>query len=103
MGSAGTRDVEELLEALGEALGRACSKDPKLRSLLAQLRRAGLELRLTLRPRPARPGSPGFAVQLQHPWSRSWSPEDVEALHALGIALGEHELPSAEPDGRPAR
>jgi|GEM_PF-1563055 hypothetical protein len=103
MGSAGARDVEELLGALGEALGRACSRDPKLRSLLTELRRAGLEVRLTLRPRPARPGSPGFAVQLQHPWSRGWSPEDVETLHALGIALGENELSSPEPDGRSSR
>ncbi|MGQ9751327.1 MAG: hypothetical protein ACUVRE_01565 [Thermoanaerobaculaceae bacterium] len=83
------RELEELLEAVTEAIGQACSRDARLRSLLGTLRQNGLELRLHVQLRQARGNSSGFALELRHPWSRTWSQEDVETLHALGIALEE--------------
>ncbi len=95
------RDAEELLSGFGEALARACARDPKLREIVAELRRAGFQVRVVLRPQLAR-GAGGIVFELQHPWSRRWSQEDVEALHALGIALEENgrQFPS-EPDSYP--
>ncbi|MGC8915723.1 MAG: hypothetical protein ACP5NF_01935 [Thermoanaerobaculum sp.] len=99
------RDLEALLGALAESLGRAASRDPKLRPLLAELRKLGLEARLSVRLRVARPGSPGFAIEVQTPWSSRWNREDVEVLHALGIALesDEQRVSPPEPDGRSHR
>jgi hypothetical protein len=100
-----TRQLEELLGAVAEALARACARDPKLRGLLGEVTKAGLEVRVVLRPKLARPGSSGFSVEIQSPWSRGWSLEDREALHALGIALEEHEqgCTPPEPDGHSHR
>lgn len=83
------RDLEALLEAVTEAIGQACSRDPRLRSLLGILKQNGLELRLHVQLRQASGNSSGFALELRHPWSRAWTQEDVEILHAMGIALGE--------------
>lgn len=83
------RELEELLEAVTEAIGQACSRDRRLRSLLQTLKQNGLELRLNVQLRQARGNSSGFALELRHPWSRTWSQEDVETLHAMGIVLEE--------------
>ncbi|BCW92650.1 MAG: hypothetical protein ACOY7U_09530 [Acidobacteriota bacterium] len=102
---ASPRDLEGVLGALAEALGRAASRDPRLRPLFLELKRLGLEARLVLRVRIARPGSAGFAIEIQPPWSQGWNRDDVEALHALGIALesDDQQVFPPEPDGRSHR
>lgn len=99
------RDLESVLGALAEALGRIASKDPRVRPLISELHRLGLEARLLLRVRAAKPGSTGFGIEIQPPRSQGWSRDDVETLHALGIALESHEEPvwPPEPDGRSHR
>lgn len=86
-----SKELEQLLDAITVAIGRACSRDARLRSVLETLREKGLELRLHGQLRQARESSSGFALELRHHWSRTWSQEDVEVLHALGIALEERE------------
>lgn len=99
------RDLEGVLGALAEALGRVASKDPRVRPLVLELRKLGLEARLVLRVRVARPGRAGFSIEIQPPWSQGWNRDDVETLHALGIALENDDQPAVppEPDGRSHR
>ncbi len=99
------RDLEGVLGALAEALGRVASRDPRLRPLFLELKKLGLEARLVLKVRIARPGSAGFAIEIQPPWTQGWNREDVEALHALGIALesDDQQVFPPEPDGRSRR
>ncbi|MCS7182481.1 MAG: hypothetical protein NZ869_05155 [Thermoanaerobaculum sp.] len=96
-----TRDLEGLLEALVEAVGKACAKDPQLKPLLAQVRSCGMEVRLLLQVRVGRAGSRGITVEAELPWSRQWNREDAELLHSLGIALegDDRELFPPEPNG----
>lgn len=102
---ASARDLEGVLGALAEALGRVASRDPRLRPLFVELKKLGLEARLVVRVRIARPGSSGFSIEIQPPWSQGWNSDDVEALHALGIALesDDRSVIPPEPDGRSHR